>query len=82
MSNKIKVGLFTTIDPKPWIREKNLDAMLKRETEIVKALNSKGIEVIRGGEGLSKENQLAWNDRLIHKHIENIADKGGGGNFL
>ena len=75
MAGRIKVGLFSTIDPKPWIREKSLDVMLKREAEIVKALNSKGVEVIRGGEGLSKENQLAWNDELTHQHIENIADK-------
>ncbi|MBI5361303.1 MAG: hypothetical protein HZA48_12065 [Planctomycetes bacterium] len=71
--NKITVGVFSPNDPRPWVRSQNLDMMLRYEKFLVDALKKKGVNVIRGGEGLPKEDQLAWNTNLVRLHAQNIA---------
>lgn len=73
VEEKIKVGVFSPNDPRPWVRPQNLGLILKQESSLICALQSEGIKVIRGGEGFSKEDQIAWNTELIRKHIANIA---------
>jgi len=70
---KIKVGVFSPNDPRPWVRKGNIDSMLEHEASLIKALRQQGIEVVRGGEGLSKMDQIAWNTELVWKHIRRIA---------
>ena len=73
MQEKIKVGVFSPNDPRPWVRTLNLESMLKRESFLINALQERGVEVIRGGDGFPKEDQIAWNTDLVRKHIANIA---------
>jgi L-fucose isomerase-like protein len=72
-SNPIKVGVFSPNDPRPWVRSENINLMLKHEDFLVKALKSKGVKVIRGGDGFAKEDQIAWNSKLVQNHIKIIA---------
>ena len=74
MAIKMKVGVFSPNDPRPWVRADNLDLMLQHEASLIKALRAQGIEVIRGGDGFPREDQIAWNTALVRKHIKNIAD--------
>jgi len=73
MSTKIKVGVFSPNDPRPWVRKENLDLMLEHEASLINALKRKGIKVVRGGDGFPQEDQIAWNTQLVMKQIENIA---------
>jgi len=73
MQEKIKVGVFSPNDPRPWVRFKNLESMLKHESSLIDALRNARVEVIRGGDSFPKENQIAWNTELVRKHIANIA---------
>lgn len=70
--NKIKVGLFTPIDFKA---KGKLEKYLRLESRVIDVLRKQGIEVIRGGDQFSKEDQLAWNTQLIHSHIKRIAQE-------
>ncbi len=72
MATKIKVGVFSPNDPRPWVRKENIDLMLKHEASLINALKRKGIIVIRGGDGFPKQDQIAWNTQLVMKHIEKI----------
>jgi len=74
MAEKITVGVFTPNDPRRWIRCENLDLMLDHERSLIEALLKEGVEVIRGGEGFPKEDQIAWNSDLVRKHIKKIAE--------
>jgi len=47
--------------------------MLEHEESLIKALQSEGVHVVRGGEGLPKMDQIAWNTSLVKKHIKRIA---------
>lgn len=73
MRERIKVGVFSPNDPRPWVRSQNLGLILKQEFSLIRALRSENVEVIRGGDGFSKEDQIAWNTELVRKHIINIA---------
>ena len=75
MSDKIKVGVFSPNDARPWVREANIDSMLKYESMLIDALESKGVEVVRGGEGLAREDQIAWSTSLVRKHAKKIASE-------
>jgi len=76
MSNeKIKVGVFSPNDNREWVISDNIDLMLKNEKLLIDALRNEGIEVIRGGEGFSKKDQIAWNRELVIKHSEKIAEE-------
>lgn len=74
-NKKMKVGIFSPNDPRLWVRSQNLESMLKRESSLISALQSKGVEVTRGGDGFSREDQIAWNTELVRKHITNIAKR-------
>ena len=70
----MKVGVFSPNDPRPWVREDNIEHMLAQEKLLVDALKRTEIEVIRGGEGYPKADQIAWSTRLVQEHVKKIAD--------
>lgn len=70
---KMKVGVFSPNDPRPWVRNDNLEMMLSHEQSLVDTLKGEGIEVIRGGENFPREDQIAWNTPLVRAQIHNIA---------
>jgi len=69
----MKVGVFSPNDPRPWVREENIDHMLGQERILTEALQGEGVEVIRGGEGLPKMDQIAWNTRLVRDHVKRVS---------
>jgi len=73
LSERIKVGVFSPNDPRPWVREENIDLMLQHEASLIRTLEKEGVIVIRGGEGNRKMDQIAWNTKLVQKHIKKIA---------
>lgn len=73
MVGKIRVGVFSPNDPRPWVRGENIDLMLSHEASLVDALRGRGVEVIRGGEGYPKMDQVAWNTGLVYEHVKKIA---------
>ena len=70
MKNWIKAGIFTPQDPREWVRKKTTREILEREKELIKRLSKKGVEVIKGGEKLPEEDQVAWNTKLVFRHID------------
>lgn len=69
----MKVGVFSPNDPRPWVRQENIDHMLSQEGILIEALQGADIDIIRGGEGLPKMDQIAWNTRLVRDHVKRIA---------
>jgi len=69
----LKVGVFSPNDPRPWVREGNIDHMISQEHLLVDFLEGSGVEVVRGGEGLPRMDQIAWSTRLVNEHIKRIA---------
>lgn len=69
----LKVGVFSPNDPRPWVRSANLEMMLKYERYLIDALKKKGVKVVRGGDGYKKEDQIAWNTRLVRAQARKIA---------
>jgi len=69
----VRVGVFSPNDPRPWVREGNIDHMIGQERLLVDFLESSGVDVARGGEGLPRMDQIAWNTRLVNDHIKRIA---------
>ncbi|UCH38033.1 MAG: hypothetical protein JSV76_02390 [Candidatus Bathyarchaeota archaeon] len=72
MIDEIRVGVFSPNDPRPWVREENIDLMLNHEAALIKALQSRDVVVFRGGEGYPKMDQIAWNSMLVKEHIKKI----------
>jgi L-fucose isomerase len=75
LPKKIKVGVFSPNDPRSWVREDNIGLVLQHEESLVDALKKEGVIVVRGGEGLPKMDQIAWNTELVRNHIKNIAQE-------
>lgn len=73
VSDRIKVGVFSPNDPRPWVREENISLMLSHEASLIKVLRENGVEVVRGGEGLPRMDQVAWNTSLVREHVRRIA---------
>lgn len=73
MTGKIKAGVFSPGDPRPWVKKESIGLLLKHETFLLEALRGAGIAVVRGGEGLPRADQVAWNTELVRKHIKRIA---------
>lgn len=71
--DRVRVGVFSPNDPRPWVREENIDLMLQHEASLIGSLQGRGVEVVRGGDGFSKMDQIAWNARLVREHIKRIA---------
>jgi L-fucose isomerase len=69
----LKVGVFSPNDPRPWVREENIDLMIRAEDALVAALEGAGVEVVRGGEGRPRMDRIAWNTRLVQEHVRRIA---------
>jgi L-fucose isomerase len=69
----IKVGVFSPNDPRPWVRDDNLDLMLEHESSLIGVLRKRGLHVVRGGEGFAREDQIAWNTDLVRRQVSNIA---------
>jgi L-fucose isomerase len=72
-TNRMKVGVFSPNDPRPWVRKANLDLMLDHEASLVAVLRKNGIDVVRGGEGFAREDQIAWNTDLVRQQVSKIA---------
>jgi len=70
----MKIGVFSPNDPRPWVRAENLDLMLDHESALVEVLRKSGFEVVRGGDGRAREDQIAWNTRLVRDHASSIAE--------
>jgi len=73
MGYKLKIGVISPNDPREWVRAVNTEMMLKHETLLINVLRVHGYEVVRGGEGLPANEQLAWNTGLVIKHVKNVA---------
>lgn len=71
----MKVGIFSPNDYREWVRESNIDMLLKHESLLIDALESRNVKVIRGGDGLPKEDQIAWNSRLVKLQARKIASE-------
>jgi L-fucose isomerase len=69
----LKVAVFSPNDPRPWVRAENLELMMEHERLLIEVLRRNGFEVVRGGDGFPREDQIAWNTDLVRKHISNIA---------
>ena len=74
MNDKIRVGVFSPNDNRPWVRSSNLDLMLRDEALLIDALRRNGVEVIRGGDGFLREDQIAWNRQLVIQQARRIAE--------
>jgi len=70
----IRVGIFSPNDFRPWVRASNQAALLAGEALLVEALRRQGVEVIRGGEGLPEEDQIAWNTGLVRLQARRLAE--------
>jgi L-fucose isomerase len=75
LDDVFRVGVFSPNDPRPWVRSENLEMMLEYEDHLVRALEGRGVEVVRGGEGLLREDQVAWSTALVREHVERLAEK-------
>ena len=69
----MKAGIFSPNDPRPWVREENIDHMIKQERILTTALEKANVEAVRGGENHPKMDQIAWNTRLVQEHIKHVA---------
>ena len=70
----MKVGVFSPNDPRPWVRADNIDHMINQEKLLVDALRKSKVNVVRGGEGCEKMDQIAWNTKLVQEHTKRIAE--------
>ena len=68
-----RVAVFSPNDPRQWVRKENLDLMLNHEARLVDELRSRGYEVMRGGEGMPREDQVAWSTTLVQEHVRKLA---------
>ena len=73
LEKEIRVGVFSPNDPRPWVRKENIDMMLDHEKMLIDAFRGRGVDVVRGGDGFPKMDQIAWNTKLVQEHIHNIA---------
>lgn len=73
MSDRIRVGVFSPNDNRAWVRSSNLDLMLKHEGLLIDALKRNDVEVIRGGDGFAREDQIAWNRDLVIRQAKRLA---------
>ncbi|MDH5201308.1 MAG: hypothetical protein OEW93_10500 [Candidatus Bathyarchaeota archaeon] len=74
MNNRIRVGVFSPNDNRAWVRSSNLDLMLRHEALLIDALRRNDVEVIRGGDGFPREDQIAWNRELVLQQAKRIAE--------
>jgi L-fucose isomerase-like protein len=74
MKERIRAGVFSPNDNRAWVRSDNLDLMLRHEAFLIDALTANGIEVIRGGKGFAREDQIAWNRDLVVRQARRIAE--------
>ena len=74
MDDAIRVGVFSPNDNRAWVRSENLDLMLRLEGLLIESLQREGIEVIRGGDGFPREDQIAWNRSLVIQQARRIAE--------
>ncbi len=70
----IRVGVFSPNDNRAWVRAENLDLMLRHEELLIEALRGQGVEVVRGGDGFAREDQVAWNRELVVAQARRLAE--------
>ena len=71
--DSMKIGVFSPNDPRPWVRNENLDLMLDHEASLIAVLRKNGLQVVRGGDGFAREDQIAWNTDLVRRQVSNIS---------
>lgn len=74
MNVDFRVAVFSPNDPRPWVRGENLDLMLDHEARLLRALEKRGYDVVRGGEGMPREDQVAWSTALVQEQVRRLAD--------
>ena len=74
MDDRIRVGVFSPNDNRAWVRSDNLDLMLRHESLLIDTLTKNDVEVVRGGDGLPREDQIAWNRDLVIRQARRIAE--------
>ncbi len=72
--NAIRAGVFSPNDNRAWVRSDNLELMLRHEGLLIDALRQRGVEVVRGGDGYPREDQIAWNRHLVIEQAKRIAE--------
>ena len=70
------IGVFSPNDFREWVREENIDLMIRHEQLLVDFLRGEGYEVVRGGEGSQKMDSIAWNTALVREHVKHVVDAG------
>ncbi len=70
------IGVFSPNDFREWVREENIDLMIRHEELLADFLRGEGYEVVRGGEGSEKMDSIAWNTALVREHVSRIAEAG------
>lgn len=71
---KIKVGVISPNDERPWVREESDSTILKYQKMLVDALWEQDVEVIEGKENLPDDEQIIWDTRIVKKQIRHIVD--------
>jgi len=75
-NGKSKLGIFSPNDFREWVRDDNIDLMIRHEALLTDFLRGEGYEVVRGGEGRGKMDSIAWNTALVREHVGYIVDEG------
>jgi L-fucose isomerase-like protein len=73
---KGRIGIFSPNDFREWVREENIDLMIRHEGLLADFLRGEGYEVVRGGEGHDRMDSIAWNTVLVREHVEHIVEAG------
>jgi L-fucose isomerase-like protein len=73
---KSVIGIFSPNDFRAWVREENIDLMIRHEGLLLDFLRGEGYEVVRGGEGRGKMDSIAWNTALVREHVKHVVDGG------
>lgn len=73
MNGEFRIAVFSPNDPRPWVRAENLDLMLDHEARLVGELEKRGFDVVRGGEGMPREDQVAWSTALVQEQVKRLA---------
>jgi L-fucose isomerase-like protein len=75
VNSEFRIAVFSPNDPRPWVRSENLDLMLDHEARLVDELRRRGYVVERGGEGMPREDQVAWSTSLVQEQVKRLADR-------
>ncbi len=69
----IKVGIISPVDERKCVREAGSENILRGEARLIERLCERGVEVVRGGEGLAREDQVVRSTGIMRQQIRAIA---------